>query len=224
MGASVGIGRRPRLKIAWPQGREGSSPSSPIIEGSKKKVLAYIVGVALGDGNLSNPNGRAVRLRITCDTQYLLLASEIQDNLKILFPKNKISTVWVPGKTTYFNISVYSNRLLGWMPWQVGKGTKLQQQAHIPTWILKNQEYSKECLRGLLQTDGSIYRDRGYIMVNFTNCVLPLIEDVYSIISKIGYQPRISKTKPSNSKNIKYVVRIAKDSKKFIEMIDLHKI
>jgi len=35
-----------------------------------KKLHAYIVGLALGDGNLSNPNGRAVRLRITCDKKY----------------------------------------------------------------------------------------------------------------------------------------------------------
>jgi hypothetical protein len=31
------------------------------------QLQAYVIGLAIGDGNLSNPSGRAVRLRITCD-------------------------------------------------------------------------------------------------------------------------------------------------------------
>lgn len=34
------------------------------------ELHAYVIGVAIGDGNLSNPNGRAVRLRVTWDTKY----------------------------------------------------------------------------------------------------------------------------------------------------------
>jgi len=44
-------------------------------------LLAYVVGVALGDGNLSNPNGRATRLRITCDAKYPRLARKIARSL-----------------------------------------------------------------------------------------------------------------------------------------------
>ena len=36
-------------------------------------LRAYVIGLAIGDGGLSNPNGRAVRLRITCDIKYPLL-------------------------------------------------------------------------------------------------------------------------------------------------------
>ena len=43
-----------------------------------KNNLAYIIGIALGDGNLSNPNKRAVRLRITCDTGYPGLIENIK--------------------------------------------------------------------------------------------------------------------------------------------------
>jgi hypothetical protein len=34
------------------------------------ELQAYVIGLAIGDGNLSNPNGRAIRLRISCDTNY----------------------------------------------------------------------------------------------------------------------------------------------------------
>ena len=42
------------------------------------QLQAYVVGVAIGDGNLSNPNGRAVRLRITCDKKYPALIARIR--------------------------------------------------------------------------------------------------------------------------------------------------
>ena len=49
----------------------------------KTKNLAYIIGVALGDGNLSNPNGRAIRLRISCDTRYPFIIESIKEALKM---------------------------------------------------------------------------------------------------------------------------------------------
>ena len=58
-----------------------------------KNHLSYIIGVALGDGNLSNPNKRAVRLRITCDTKYQGIIKNIIKSIKIILPKNKVSIV-----------------------------------------------------------------------------------------------------------------------------------
>ena len=47
-----------------------------------KNTLAYIIGVAIGDGNLSNPNGRAVRLRVTCDTKYEFIIKQVKSNIQ----------------------------------------------------------------------------------------------------------------------------------------------
>ena len=184
-------------------------------------VLAYIIGVALVDGNLSNPNSRAIRLRITCDAKYPRLAKEIEGKLRYLLPKNKVSIVRVPQKDSYFNISVYSNRFDQWLPWKVGQGPKEKQQVRIPSWIKKEIVFSRACVRGLLQTDGSIYMDRGYCMINFTNIVYPLARDVYRALQKLGYRPTFSST-PVKSKQ-KYTVRIAKDSYRVIKELALYK-
>lgn len=56
---------------------------------TKTSEPAYIIGVALGDGNLSCPNGRAVRLRVTCDKRYPNIIKAIIINLEIIFPKTK---------------------------------------------------------------------------------------------------------------------------------------
>lgn len=186
-----------------------------------RKTWAYIIGVALGDGNLSNPNGRAVRLRVTCDAKYPEIAQQIIDALRQVLPSNAVSVVHSPHARSYFNISVYSNQLSIWMPWTAGAGTKHFQDAHVPAWILRNRTYAKECLRGLLQTDGSIYVDRTYTMVNFCNNTKSLAIDVHTMLCSLGYSPTFSETR--TGRNPKYTVRIARDSKKLISDIRLIK-
>lgn len=92
--------------------------------------LAYIIGVALGDGNLSCPNGRATRLRITCDTAYPNIIENIFNSLQQIFPQNKVARV--VRADNCIDISVYSNKLNECMPWQVGRGSKHNQRARVP--------------------------------------------------------------------------------------------
>ena len=191
------------------------------MERRQQKALAYIIGIALGDGNLSNSNGRAIRLRITCDAKYPKIADEILDGLKIILPTNKTSIVRVPGKNTFFNISIYSNKFAEWMPWEVGMGSKLKQSPKIPLWIRKDKVLAKECIRGLLQTDGSIYKDRDYQMINFVNYVEPLARDVESILKEFGFRPNFSQLPVRN--HFKYTVRVARDTQKLITALNLHK-
>ena len=183
----------------------------------RKRKWAYIIGVALGDGNLSKPNGRAVRLRITCDARYPQVANEIAEALKKVLPTNAVSIVRGP-KDTYFNISVYSNKLTEWIPWKVGRGSKIDQNIRVPNWIRESQSFTRACLRGLLQTDGSIYVDRGYTMLNFCNVVKPLALDVHTMLKAIGFQPTFTQT--LDRKRIKYTVRVAKDCNRLVK--DLH--
>lgn len=185
---------------------------------NNKVVLAYITGIALGDGNLSNPNGRAVRLRITCDLKYPKLIETIKENLQIIAPNNKVTLV----KTRYncLNISCYSNDWEIVLGWRVGD--KLTQQVRVPRWIMNDTQYKTACLRGLLQTDGSMYLDRGYKMINFVNHNRHLAEDVLCMIQDLGFYPTFSAIIPTGSKS-KYTVRLVKDVEKFIEHIQLLK-
>ena len=229
--ASVEIGIRSRLKIVWPKGREGSSPSSPTtlktcgfssMTTRQKQALAYIVGVALGDGNLSNPNGRAVRLRVTCDTSYPLLIKHIQKELSILLPKNKISIV--PRTKSYLDVSCYSNLFEEWLGWQAGAGPKHKQLVLIPSWIKRSKVYTRLCLRGLFETDGSVYYDRGYLMANFTTIISTLSRDVVDMIHSLGFISHTYTTiYATTNQHPKFVTRISKNSQLFIKAISLKK-
>jgi len=134
---------------------------------------------------LSNPNGRAIRLRITYDCKYQRNIRKITSLIKKLLPKNKVSLV--KRTDNCIDISSYSNKWDNWLKclnWKVGFGPKIKQNISIPPWIKNNKKCSIECLRGLFETDGSIYLDRKYKMANFTTAIFRLAKDVFSIIKK----------------------------------------
>jgi len=72
-------------------------------------------------------------------------------------------------------------------------GNKVKNQVGIPGWIDKNIEYSKACLRGLIDTDGSFYQHRygsgakkyNYLKLCFSNCSKPLLNSVLMILRRL---------------------------------------
>ncbi len=187
----------------------------------KKKILAYVIGLALGDGNLSNPNGRAVRLRITCDTNYPKLIKRICESIQLVAPKNKVSTI-KGGKDSYVDISCYSNKWEQLLGWKAKGGSKNVQKVKIPNWIKSDAKYSIACLRGLIETDGSIYNDRGYIMVNFVTTTPSLAIDVMEIIDSLKFKAN-KYTILVKGRKTRYNIRISKNAREFIDLIKLKK-
>lgn len=176
--------------------------------------LAYIIGVAIGDGNLSNPNGRAVRLRITCDLKYVKVIERISKSIQRLLPNNKVSIIH--RAETYCDISCYSNKWEDWLGWKAKCGSKFNQNVTVPKWIKNNRRYSISCLRGLLETDGSIYFDRGYKMVNFVTIIPLLAKDVSQMIAGLGFKANTYKL---NSKTkTRYNVRISRNIEEFLNI------
>src|SRR3989344_1233893 len=107
------IGNRTRLKIVRRKAcgfeshlRHLSIAKKPTT--GNLTTISYIIGVAIGDGNLSNPSGRAVRLRITCDIKYPNIIKNITQALQEVMPNNKVSVV--NKKENCVDISCYSNK------------------------------------------------------------------------------------------------------------------
>lgn len=188
----------------------------------EKGLQSYIIGVALGDGNLSNPNGRATRLRVSCDTKYPLLIRKIEDSLRALFPNNKVHIVKKRGNCV--DVCLYSNFLEELLGWKAKEGSKFLQKASVPDWIKSDSSYVIEYLRGLVETDGSIYNDRGYKMVIFKNIVFELAQDFYNMVVGLGFKPHfytIDKNVMSNKFNQQtaYHVRLSKNVAEFLELV-----
>lgn len=186
---------------------------------SDKKLEAYIVGVALGDGNLSNFNGRSVRLRVTCDKKYQKLIKHIEDSISMFLPENKVSLVF--RKDNAIDISCYSNHWEDILRWNSCGGSKMVQRVKIPSWILGSKEFIKECLRGIIQTDGSIFKDRKYTHINIVSSIPTLADSIKQAICTLGYKPNIQIFSSENAD--KYTIRISKDVNRFIQDIKLWK-
>jgi len=187
-----------------------------------KNLQSYIIGLAIGDGNLSNPNSRATRLRITCDKKYPLLIQKIINCLKILLPDNKVSIV--EREKTYADISVFSNHLEKLLGWKAKNGSKFSQKVTIPNWITKGRKYKINCLKGLIETDGCVYSDRGYKMIMFSTIIPKLANDVYKTINSLGFNPHIykikRKTNPYNfNQKIIYRIRLSKNVLEFLDLV-----
>ena len=183
--------------------------------------MAYVIGVAAGDGNLSNPNKRAVRLRITCDKKYKNLIQNIILSIEKILPHNKVSLV--NRKDGCVDVSCYSNKWEQLLGWRADKGSKYKQNISIPSWIKNNKKFTLLCLKGLFETDGSIYFDRKYKMANFVTIIPELSNDVIGMINKIGFKINVQQIKESERQKIKYTIRISKDTEKFIKTININK-
>lgn len=186
---------------------------------SSKKLQAYVVGLAIGDGNLSNPNGRATRLRITCDDRYPALKLRIQKTLQKLLPQNRVGVV--QNKKNCSDVYVYSNHLEKLLGWKAKGGSKFIQQVKTPNWIKSRSEYIIPYLRGLIETDGAIYTDRGYPMVIFTSILEGLAIEVKNLIEELGFKAHLYKLVPQLGYNRHpfYHVRLSKDVERFLDIV-----
>ena len=77
------------------------------------------------------------------------------------------------------------------------RGDKVTNQAGVPAWILAQREYRRSCLRGLMDTDGSVYayehtvygRRYRHMALCFTNRSHPLLRFVEETLRLDGYRP-----------------------------------
>jgi len=115
----------------------------------------------------------------------------------------------------------------------LSSGDKTINQANVPYWIKKKNNFMISGIKGLFDTDGSLWvNNRGKsIILSFRNASLPLAKDFKQMCEKlhISTQPKTSKyqkiNKDTGKKYVAYQVLISKKSsvKKFLEIIDPEK-
>ena len=173
----------------------------------------------MGDGNLSNPNGRAVRLRITCDKKYPYLITKIEKALRIVAPQNRVGRI---DRDTAIDVYCYSNDWEKVLGWKAKGGPKFKQSVCVPKWIMEDATLHKSCLCGLFETDGSIYKDRKYTTANFVTQIPKLAICVEKMINSLGYISSMQKlTLPSG--NLKFTFRVHKRATDFIKDLSIEK-
>ncbi len=199
----------------------------PIRIPKKDNFLASFTGIMLGDGGVA-----PYHIHITLSNKEVKYKNYIVKLIKHLFRIDpKIH------KLKYANaidIVVQRKQLVDFCQ-SIGLvlGNKVKQQIDVPIWIKENKEFSKECLRGLIDTDGCFYTNTyfsngkkyKYLKIAFTSASKPLISSVLNTLNEFGYKARITKDKKDvrieNSEHVlKYIQEIGTNNDKHLQKIN----
>jgi hypothetical protein len=112
------------------------------------------------------------------------------------------------------DISVYSNIWKSCLDGELKNGSKFIQRTTVPNWIKQKDNHKINCLRGLIETDGAIYNDRGYKMIIFTSIIPELATNFYEMTLSLGFKPHIYKIRQYHKQTL-YHVRLSKILKNF---------
>lgn len=183
--------------------REGKYKSSafpnlpkPIKKPFFSKELAEFVGIMLGDGGISK-----YQVTITsCSKDEEIYSNFIARLAKKLF--NVPVAVLRREENSTIGLVISRVGLVRFFSEKLGlhQGNKIKQQVDIPGWIKNNKSYSVACARGLIDTDGSVFRHSykvngklySYKKIGFTSRSKPLRKSVCGILKEAGIKARFS--------------------------------
>lgn len=185
------------------------------------KELAEFYGIMLGDGNSHRTQAYkkgTYMIRIVGDirkdreylTGYVKPLIERLFRIRVRVGKFKSNAMFIESHSREL---VSFLELKGFKP-----GDKIRNQLGIPEWIKNNNDFLRMCLRGLYDTDGSVYKltNQNSCQIDFCNYNQRLLADVRDALIELGISPsKISKQKD---------VYITKKSEiaKFLKVIGFH--
>ena len=225
-----------KLEDNWGKSKGGLNSEGSTINikfPEKDERLAELIGAILGDGNISYHKGYKIgvyQVNITghkeLDKDYHL--NYLSNIFRELF---NIKTIELLAKKNNGRHLVATSRKLVEFLIKDGlkAGNKIKNKTTIPLWIWEKDSYLKACLRGLIDTDGSIFRmsnkDPNLLRISFTNYNLTLINDARKAFTMLGLSPsKIIKNKQfflSRKADIsKYLKEIGFSNKKHTERLE----
>lgn len=159
--------------------------------------LAEFVGIVLGDGSISKRQ-ITITLHSKDDEKYgyfvTKLIKELFDVPVGIYRRKDFKAInYIVSRKKLVDFCV--NKL------ELKTGNKIKQQVDIPKWIKNNQKYSIACVRGLMDTDGSVFthtytsnnKKYSYKKLAFTSYSKPMLKSVYKIISNKDINSRFAR-------------------------------
>ncbi len=180
-----------KRKNSWGQslgGKNSLSGRNVIKIPTDSPRLAEFFGIILGDGNVYvNKKYGAYQIRIACHPiQEREYASFISDLLKELFDLKPSLTRRGLGLYVCIDSRELADYLIQNLP-------GLKSSFSYPSWIINDSECLKSFVRGLIDTDGSIYRlsnkNPNTIRISFKNVDKSFLSAMHKALLKLGFHP-----------------------------------
>lgn len=190
-----------KLEDNWGKSKGGLNSSGSRIKPFKapnlSENLAELCGIILGDGHLEYyQDGKKIRSYGLTVTGHSLedlnfLKKHVNNLIKQLFD---YSSRYKGSSTKQAIYLIVNGKKLVEFFTEIGikSGNKKTHNQGIPNWILDNENYLKACLRGLIDTDGSIHyisKNNRNLRICFTSYIPKLIDDVRNAFLKLGFHP-----------------------------------
>lgn len=186
--------RRRRL---YPERYQQCNIRKRIIKPSNIPLLAEFFGIVLGDGGINSDHQVVITVHRKDGKEYTSFICDLAKRLFSLVPAvyryRSLKSKNVVG------ITISSIALVEFLLSKgLKKGNKVRQQVNVPSWIKKDPELSRGCLRGLIDTDGCVYGHRHVshgckcynIGLQFSNRSVPLLFFVKQTLSAFNFSPK----------------------------------
>lgn len=207
--------RQKNWRLWWE--KEGKFKKHPVI-GLRKAIrkpepsieLAEFVGIMLGDGGVSH-NQVFITLNSQTDKEY---SAYVLNILRKLF--NVQASIYKRKDAQAINIVISRRELVNYCQ-SIGLpiGHKVRQHIDIPAWIQDKQEFQLACMRGLVDTDGSVIKHTYHIKekkycykkLSFSSRSPHLLQSASKILQGIGFSPKMAYSRSeiilNNQKEVK---------------------
>lgn len=171
---------------------EESFKQREVVKPKKSANLAELFGIIMGDGGITSYQV-VITLNKTDDKEYIKYVVELIKKLFLIEPSQRVRDAVVM-------ISISRKQLVNFLiEFGLKEGSKIRQQIDIPAWIKNNNNFAKTCIRGLVDTDGSVYthkykvkgKNYSYKKLCFVSRSKPLISSVKLILEKLQFHPKI---------------------------------
>lgn len=196
--------------------------------------LAEFVGAVLGDGHIASIISQGVyQVNITGDSEkdreyHLDYLNSLGKRLFNIAGKETLAKHNKGRHLIFYSVEMV--KFFGKMGLKAG--SKIKNQSTIPKWIWEKEEFLRNCLRGLIDTDGSIFKmsnqDPRLLRMSFTNYNSTLLEDTRKAFISLGFFPsKIIKKKQfflSRKEDIrKYLKEVGFSNKRHLDRIKMFK-
>lgn len=170
--------------------RNHSIPTTTPVEFYKKNlpIHPYLLGIILGDGCIS----QKMAYLSTTDEEVVEIVNELCSQLGVTLKKkigNNCDYTFVKTGTLNWKIK---NPLVEKLELLELMGKKSYEKTIPCDYKYTSSQDRLELLRGLMDSDGTIYSERGYSSVSFTSTSFKLANDVKFLIESLGGKANLS--------------------------------
>ena len=180
----------------------------------KNGDLAELIGVILGDGHI-RAYPRTEELSVFSNANNPGFVKRYSGLIEKIFGK-KPATNQHSGENC-IRIRIYQKQISARLGVPFSPRGKLK--IRVPAWILSNKKYIVRYLRGLYEAEGShsVHLPTSTYKIQFTNKNISMLENVFKLVSMLGFHPHWTKTN--------YMIQLSRKEEvfRFMELIEFRK-